>query len=220
MADVSVERTIKAAPEVVWGMVSDVTRMGEWSPETTGCEWIGDTKEPVAGARFKGRNQSGWRKWSTVCKVVEAAPGKSFVFEVKAGPFDVSRWEYTFEPADGGTRVERGVDGQASQVSRGDEQAGDGRQRSPGSQPRDDGSNARAFGRGRGRRRRHNEQTGDDVAGNTARGPLEQQPEEPGWWIAADGKWYPPESAPAPRSLHPRCRVHRRASWSRSATSA
>jgi uncharacterized protein YndB with AHSA1/START domain len=105
MTDVEVERTIAAAPEKVWALVSDVTRMGEWSPETVGCEWVGDRKEPVVGARFKGRNQSGWRKWSTVCTVVEASPGKSFVFDVKAGPFDISRWEYTFEQADGGTRV-------------------------------------------------------------------------------------------------------------------
>jgi len=105
MTDVEVERTIAAAPEKLWGLVSDVTRMGEWSPETVGCEWVGDRKEPVAGARFKGRNQSGWRKWSTVCTVVEAAPGKSFAFDVRAGPFDISRWEYTCEPADGGTRV-------------------------------------------------------------------------------------------------------------------
>ena len=27
------------------------------------------------------------------------------MFDVKAGPFDISRWEYAFEPADGGTRV-------------------------------------------------------------------------------------------------------------------
>jgi uncharacterized protein YndB with AHSA1/START domain len=105
MTDVEVERTIAAPPEKVWALVSDVTRMGEWSPETVGCEWVGDPKEPVIGARFKGRNQSGWRKWSTVCTVVEAAAGKSFVFDVKAGPFDISRWEYTFEPADGRTRV-------------------------------------------------------------------------------------------------------------------
>jgi len=28
------------------------------------------------------------------------------------------------------------------------------------------------------------------------RPPMDQQPAEPGWWIASDGKWYPPESAP------------------------
>lgn len=27
------------------------------------------------------------------------------------------------------------------------------------------------------------------------RGPQDQQPDEPGWWLASDGKWYPPESA-------------------------
>ena len=59
MTDVEVERTIAAAPEKLWALVSDVTRMGEWSPETVGCEWVGDPKEPVIGARFKGRNQRG-----------------------------------------------------------------------------------------------------------------------------------------------------------------
>ena len=29
------------------------------------------------------------------------------------------------------------------------------------------------------------------------RGPLDQQPAEAGWWLASDGRWYPPESAPA-----------------------
>lgn len=31
-----------------------------------------------------------------------------------------------------------------------------------------------------------------------ARGPLTAKPEEPGWWIASDGMWYPPESAHVP----------------------
>ena len=30
------------------------------------------------------------------------------------------------------------------------------------------------------------------------RGPQDRQPDEPGWWLASDGKWYPPESAPQP----------------------
>jgi hypothetical protein len=29
------------------------------------------------------------------------------------------------------------------------------------------------------------------------RGPSDVQPDEPGWWLASDGKWYPPESAPS-----------------------
>jgi hypothetical protein len=35
------------------------------------------------------------------------------------------------------------------------------------------------------------------------RGPLDQRPLEPGWWIASDGRWYPPESAPAGLPLAP-----------------
>jgi hypothetical protein len=27
--------------------------------------------------------------------------------------------------------------------------------------------------------------------------PMPTQPAEPGWWLAVDGRWYPPESAPA-----------------------
>lgn len=30
----------------------------------------------------------------------------------------------------------------------------------------------------------------------TIRGPQDSQPAEPGWWLASDGKWYPPESRP------------------------
>jgi hypothetical protein len=30
-----------------------------------------------------------------------------------------------------------------------------------------------------------------------ATGAGNSQPPEPGWWLASDGKWYPPESAPA-----------------------
>jgi hypothetical protein len=31
----------------------------------------------------------------------------------------------------------------------------------------------------------------------TLRGPLDSEPDEPGWWLASDGKWYPPQSPPA-----------------------
>ena len=33
----------------------------------------------------------------------------------------------------------------------------------------------------------------------SARGPQDTQPSEPGWWLASDGRWYPPESAPGPQ---------------------
>jgi uncharacterized protein YndB with AHSA1/START domain len=103
---VSVEREIAASPDVVWSLISDVTRMGDWSPETTGCEWRKGATGPVEGARFRGRNQAGSRKWSTECVVTRAEPGRSFAFEVVVGPIDVAEWSYRIEPTAGGCRVE------------------------------------------------------------------------------------------------------------------
>ena len=63
---------IAASPDVVYGVVSDVTRMGEWSPETVACEWIEGATGPSVGARFKGTNKRGIARWSTKPKVVAA----------------------------------------------------------------------------------------------------------------------------------------------------
>jgi uncharacterized protein YndB with AHSA1/START domain len=102
----SVDQVIAAPAASLWAMVADVTRMGEWSPENTGCEWVGTPQEPVVGARFRGTNQHGKKKWTSMCAVVDAQPGKSFAFDVKVGPFKVARWAYTFEPeGDGACRV-------------------------------------------------------------------------------------------------------------------
>lgn len=106
MADeVRVSRDVAAPAELVWSMVSDVTRMGEWSPETTSCVWKGGADGPAVGARFMGRNQAGWRRWATSCEVVACEPGRTFAFEVSAGPLSVSRWGYEIESVDQGCRV-------------------------------------------------------------------------------------------------------------------
>lgn len=44
-----------AAPaDEVWGLVSDVTRVGEFSPETFEAELLGGARGPEPGARFRG----------------------------------------------------------------------------------------------------------------------------------------------------------------------
>jgi uncharacterized protein YndB with AHSA1/START domain len=104
--DIRVETVVAAPPAVLYEMVSDLTRMGEWSPENTGASWRGGATGPEVGARFVGKNANGWRRWMTFGKVVEAEPGEAFAFDVSAGPLlKVARWRYTFEPADGGTLV-------------------------------------------------------------------------------------------------------------------
>jgi len=102
---VTAQRVIDAPADALYAMVSDVTRMGQWSPETTSCEWLKGATGPAVGAKFKGRNSNGAKQWSTVCTVVRAEPGVAFAFRVDAGPFKVSEWAYRFEPGDGGTTV-------------------------------------------------------------------------------------------------------------------
>ncbi len=94
------ERTIGAPAAVVWALVSDVTRMCEFSPENVGCEWIKGSSGPEVGARFRGTNANGNKKWKTDSVVVDAEPGKSFGFVVKAGPISVARWDYRIDVID------------------------------------------------------------------------------------------------------------------------
>jgi len=92
---------VEASPETVYRVVSDVTRMGEWSPETTKCEWIDGATGPAVGARFKGSNKRGIARWSTKPKVVVADPGREFAFEVDT---DV-RWTYRLAAEGSGTQL-------------------------------------------------------------------------------------------------------------------
>jgi len=94
-----------AAPEELWGLVADITRMGDWSPETTSAEWVGGAQGPSAGAHFKGTNQMGSKKWKSDCVVTACEPGRRFAFDVKAGPFKVAGWTYEFASTDGGCLV-------------------------------------------------------------------------------------------------------------------
>jgi uncharacterized protein YndB with AHSA1/START domain len=105
MADVRVSRAIAAPPERVWELVSDMTRMGKWSPEATGGKWLGGATGPSAGARFRGTNKAGWQRWSTTCEVVDCVPGERFTFAVTIGPVKVATWSYEIEPTDSGCRV-------------------------------------------------------------------------------------------------------------------
>jgi len=45
---------IAALAEPVWDLVSDVTRIGEFSPETFEAQWLDRASGPQAGARFRG----------------------------------------------------------------------------------------------------------------------------------------------------------------------
>jgi uncharacterized protein YndB with AHSA1/START domain len=103
---VTVSREIAAPAKVVWGMVSDITRMGEWSPEATGGRWLKGATGPSVGARFSGDNRNGSKSWSTTCTVDACEPGRSFSFVASAGPLKIARWAYTITPSATGCTVD------------------------------------------------------------------------------------------------------------------
>lgn len=94
---------IQVPPEKVYAMVTDVTRMGEWSPECRKAEWVEGATGPAAGARFKGSNKKGILRWSTKPTVEVADPGREFTFAVGSQGNEDTRWSYRFAPKDGGT---------------------------------------------------------------------------------------------------------------------
>lgn len=100
-----VSRDIKAPVDVVWAAITDVTRMGEWSPECHTCAWNEGVDEPGLGARFTGHNRNGDKEWTTEAEIVEWVPGERFVFDGVFGDLRFSRWGYVLEPIDGGCRV-------------------------------------------------------------------------------------------------------------------
>jgi uncharacterized protein YndB with AHSA1/START domain len=98
---VEVSRSIAASPETVWELVAEVTRMGDWSPEAVHHAWRRGSNGPAVGARFRGRNRNGWRRWSTVAEVVACGPNRSFAFDVSSLGMKVARWGYEIEPEPG-----------------------------------------------------------------------------------------------------------------------
>ena len=97
---------IEAPPEQLYGMVSDLSRMGEWSPENRGGKWMGGATGAAEGAKFKSRNRIGWRRWSTVAHIVTANPPKEVAWESRSFGLKIARWRYQFQPsATGGTTV-------------------------------------------------------------------------------------------------------------------
>ncbi|MGQ0623927.1 MAG: SRPBCC family protein [Sporichthyaceae bacterium] len=102
---------IAAGPEQVYSMVSDLPRMGEWSPEATGGKWAGKAEPGTVGARFKGKNRNGNKTWSAAVVVTEATAAQRFAFTTVAGPIKAAHWSYEITPsATGCTVTETWVD--------------------------------------------------------------------------------------------------------------
>lgn len=90
-----VSATIAAPANVVYDLISDITRMPEFSPENIRGEWLGDATGPAVGARFKGTNRLGKITWSTKPTVTAAEPGRLFSFKVPGASGALWTYEFT-----------------------------------------------------------------------------------------------------------------------------
>lgn len=98
---------VEASPEQVWALVSDVTRIGEFSPETVAGRWTGGSTGPEVGATFAGkvvRNGVGPTYWSP-CRVTRCEPSRLFEFSVGTKKQAINTWGYRLEPSGAGTQV-------------------------------------------------------------------------------------------------------------------
>jgi uncharacterized protein YndB with AHSA1/START domain len=96
---------IAAPPDQVWALVSDVTRIGEFSPETFEAKWTRGSTGPEVGASFKGhvkRNGVGPTYWSP-CQVTKCVPNELFEFGVGTDAVTINNWGYRLAPDGTGT---------------------------------------------------------------------------------------------------------------------
>ncbi len=103
----SVTVHMAALPDRIWALVSDVTRIGSYSPETFEAEWLDGATGPAVGAKFRGhvkRNGKGPIYWTT-CIVKVSEPGKEFAFGVGSAEKPLNVWRYVLEPSGDGTNV-------------------------------------------------------------------------------------------------------------------
>src|SRR5438309_6580299 len=97
----SVGLDIEADAHELYGMVSDLPRIGEWSPECESVDWEGDVKVPVVNTTFVGHNAVGPGRrirYSRHGRVLTADPGREFAFITDEGGRESTAWRYRFEP--------------------------------------------------------------------------------------------------------------------------
>lgn len=93
--------------ERIWELVSDVTMIGRFSPETFEAEWVDGATGPAVGARFRGHVRRLPREYVywTDCEVTACEPGREFGFAVMVRGRAINNWHYLLVPAGDGTDV-------------------------------------------------------------------------------------------------------------------
>lgn len=105
---------IDATPEQVWSVISDLERMGEWSPQCKKMIIRGGTVG--LGTRTININRRGPLVWPTTSKVVRFEPNREIAFRVAENH---TVWSYTITPGDSGVTLteRREVNGSTTKIS-------------------------------------------------------------------------------------------------------
>ena len=96
---------IAAPSDLVYDLVADITRMGEWSPECYRCEWLDGATGAAPGTRFRGYNRRGGYQWERTAIVDIADRGREFGFTTvndRNGRHE-TQWRYRMESTFAGT---------------------------------------------------------------------------------------------------------------------
>lgn len=102
-----VDVDVPATPEQVWAVLTDVTRIGEWSHECHTAQWLGGAEAAAIGAQFLGHNEFRTNKWSKTCTITDVQPVRRFVYETSSSFKDpgATRWTFTLEPTASGCHL-------------------------------------------------------------------------------------------------------------------
>lgn len=106
---------IAATPERVWSIVSDLKRMGEWSPQCRKVIVRGGTVK--LGAKTINVNKRGLLVWPTTAKVVRFEPNKQIAYRIAENH---TVWGFEITPTDTGVRLterREAKNGQTTKVS-------------------------------------------------------------------------------------------------------
>jgi uncharacterized protein YndB with AHSA1/START domain len=83
----------------VWGLVSDLSRMPQWSPQCRMMKLLGPLRPGTRTINFNRRNMLFWPTTSTITEVV---PERKLAFRI---PLNTTVWSYELEPTATGTRL-------------------------------------------------------------------------------------------------------------------
>lgn len=103
--DIEVSRDIAASASSLFAALTDITRMGEWSPETYRAEWNDGFDSAEVGAKFTGHNRNGDKEWTTEAEIVDLVPDERFFFDCNFRGFVFSKWGYALKATESGCRV-------------------------------------------------------------------------------------------------------------------